>query len=89
MIFRIIAGIFLLAVVVEGAPQTVVMEAEYFSPLKGSNFSFQEPAIVPQFTQGQLKGDDLRKLVVLLAALTAAVAMSASPAIQPKLGPST
>src|SRR5207244_10663882 len=28
----------------EAAPHTVVIEAEYFAPLKGSNFSFQEPS---------------------------------------------
>src|ERR1041385_6751847 len=38
------ALVFLSAIVAEGAPQTVVIEAEYFSPLKGSNFSFQDPA---------------------------------------------
>src|SRR3989440_1416372 len=43
MIFRIIAALLLVAGVGEGAPHTVVIEAEYFGPLKGSNFSFQEP----------------------------------------------
>src|SRR5437588_5817532 len=44
MILRIIAAVLLIAAVAEGVPQTVVMEAEYFGPLKGSNFSFQEPS---------------------------------------------
>ncbi|HEV8293362.1 MAG TPA: hypothetical protein VGP94_15605, partial [Tepidisphaeraceae bacterium] len=44
MIARSIAAIFLLTALAEAAPHTVVIEAEYFSPLKGSNFSFQEPA---------------------------------------------
>jgi len=44
MILRIIAALMLLAAVAEGAPHTVVIEAEYFGPLKGSNFSFQDPA---------------------------------------------
>src|SRR5437016_4536319 len=35
--------IFLLATIAEAAPHTVVIEAEYFAPLKGSNFSFQDP----------------------------------------------
>src|SRR2546421_2742814 len=43
MIFRIIAALLLVAGVGEGAPHTVVIEAEYFGPLKGSNFSFQDP----------------------------------------------
>src|SRR2546423_1689007 len=43
MIFRIIAALLLVAGVGEGAPHTVVIEAEDFGPLKGSNFSFQEP----------------------------------------------
>ncbi|HEV8605030.1 MAG TPA: hypothetical protein VGQ99_06670 [Tepidisphaeraceae bacterium] len=43
MIFRIIAALLLAAAVAEGAPHTVVIEAENFGPLKGSNFSFQEP----------------------------------------------
>src|SRR5258706_714058 len=44
MNWRIIAALLLAAAVAQGAPHTVVVEAEYFGPLKGSNFSFQEPA---------------------------------------------
>src|SRR5258706_16076358 len=44
MNWRIIAALLLAAAVAEGAPHTVVVEAEYFGPLKGANFSFQEPA---------------------------------------------
>src|SRR4029077_13484479 len=43
MTFRIITALLLAAAIAEGAPHTVVIEAEYFGPLKGSNFSFQEP----------------------------------------------
>src|SRR5438552_18124651 len=44
MIFRIVLALLLIATVAEGAPQSVVIEAENFGPLKGSNFSFQDPA---------------------------------------------
>src|ERR1051325_7954538 len=43
MIGKTIFAIFVICGVLKAAPQTVVMEAENFSPLKGSNFSFQEP----------------------------------------------
>src|SRR4051812_29197456 len=43
MIAKILLAVLLGAGLAEGAPHTVVMEAEYFGPLKGSNFSFQEP----------------------------------------------
>src|SRR5437016_13741931 len=35
---------FFLTATAQAAPHTVVIEAEYFGPLKGSNFSFQEPS---------------------------------------------
>src|SRR4026209_2196395 len=44
MIGRIPFLIFVICAVAGAAPHTVVIEAEYFAPLKGSNFSFQDPA---------------------------------------------
>src|SRR6266550_4727871 len=65
MIWRSIAAIFLLAGIAKSAPHTVVMEAEYFGPLKGSNFSFEQvdkttkgswslagPGVAAEWTQG-------------------------------------
>src|SRR5437868_13620206 len=43
MIGKIALAILVMGAVAGAAPHTVVIEAEYFSPLKGSNFSFQDP----------------------------------------------
>jgi hypothetical protein len=66
MRFRFVVALMMAAVgAARGAPHTVVIEAEYFGPLKGSNFSFQEvskttkgswslsgPGVAAEWTQG-------------------------------------
>src|SRR5258706_3182393 len=43
MIWKISLAILTLTAFVKAEPHSIVIEAEYFAPLKGSNFSFQDP----------------------------------------------